>query len=138
MENNEKVADYFTRIVSITNSMKGCGETISKGKIIEKVLRTLPPKFDHIVVAIEESKDLETLKVEELQGSLKAHEQRLIERSVERPADQALVAHVSRKGGGEKEKGKKGFMVKEKGKKMEKFKKQCCWWKFSWSRLVQY
>ncbi|WVZ26935.1 hypothetical protein V8G54_000154 (mitochondrion) [Vigna mungo] len=34
--------------------------------------RSLPPMFDHIVVAIEESRDLEKLKIEELQSSLEA------------------------------------------------------------------
>jgi hypothetical protein len=60
--------------------MKNLGEQISDQMIIEKVLRTLNPQFDHIVVAIEESKDLSTMSVNELQGSLEAHEQRLKER----------------------------------------------------------
>ncbi|KHN13960.1 hypothetical protein glysoja_043155, partial [Glycine soja] len=46
----------------------------------EKIPRTLNPKFNHIVVAIEESKKLEEITVEELQGSLESHEERLIER----------------------------------------------------------
>ncbi|XP_057432888.1 uncharacterized protein LOC130725700 [Lotus japonicus] len=99
MEANERIADYFTRILSLTNLMKGFGETITDLSIVEKVfLRTLAPKFDHIVVAIEESKKLEDLKVEELQGSLEAHEQRLLERSQERSTDQALQAQTSKKG----------------------------------------
>ncbi|KAF1865983.1 hypothetical protein Lal_00041681 [Lupinus albus] len=52
-------------------------KNIKNKSIVEKVLRTLHPRFDHIVVAIEESKKLDELKVEELQGSLQEHEQRL-------------------------------------------------------------
>ena len=47
-------------------------------KIVEKVLQTLTPQFDHIVVAIEESRDLEKMTVEELQNFLEAHEQRVL------------------------------------------------------------
>ena len=60
--------------------------------IVEKILRTLSPRFDHIVVAVEESKDLERLKIEELQNSLEAHEQRLNERENSRDFDQAMQA----------------------------------------------
>ncbi|XP_017416852.1 uncharacterized protein LOC108327679 [Vigna angularis] len=60
--------------------MRACDKVLKDKKIVEKILRTLTPQYDHIVVAIEESKDLETMKVEELHNSLKAHEQRLIER----------------------------------------------------------
>nr|KYP61818.1 Retrovirus-related Pol polyprotein from transposon TNT 1-94 [Cajanus cajan]KYP63036.1 Retrovirus-related Pol polyprotein from transposon TNT 1-94 [Cajanus cajan] len=99
MENNEKIAEFFNRIITHTNAMKNCGEKITDQTIVEKILRTLDPKFDHIVVAIEESKKLEELKVEELQGSLEAHEQRLIERgSVKSDDHQALQAQTSKKG----------------------------------------
>lgn len=70
--------------------MKSCGEVVKDQSVIEKVLRTLIPKFDHIVVAIEESKDHETFKIEELQSSLEAHEQRLKERHLDKGSDQAL------------------------------------------------
>ena len=46
--------------------------------IVEKILRILSPQFDHIVIVVEELKDLERLKIQELQNSLEAHEQRLI------------------------------------------------------------
>ena len=53
-------------------------------------MRTLTPQFDHIVVAIEESKDLEQRKVEELQNYVEAHQQRLLEKTVDKVAFQAL------------------------------------------------
>lgn len=44
-------------------------------------MRSMPSKFDHIVVFIEASKDLKSLKIEELQAAFEAHEQRGNERS---------------------------------------------------------
>ncbi|XP_073224932.1 uncharacterized protein [Cicer arietinum] len=77
MDENERVSEFFNRILILTNSMKSCGEVISDLTIVEKILRTLTPRFNHIVVAIEESRKIDTVKIEELQGSLEAHEQRL-------------------------------------------------------------
>ncbi|KAK2403434.1 hypothetical protein QL285_052871 [Trifolium repens] len=97
MKNNEKVSEYISRMIVITNEMKACGETLSEQVIIEKVLRSLTPQFDYIVVVIEHSKDLETMRIEELQSSLEAHELRLTERTSEREVEQALKASFVKK-----------------------------------------
>ena len=47
--------------------------------IIDKIMCTLTQNFDHIVVAIEESKDVEIIRIEELQGFLEAQELKLIQ-----------------------------------------------------------
>ncbi|XP_019433850.1 PREDICTED: uncharacterized protein LOC109340583 [Lupinus angustifolius] len=92
MEESDKVGEYFTNVLTITNQMKGCGEVITDLMIIEKIMRSLPQKFDFIVVAIEESKDVSSMKVEELQSSLEAHEMRLLERNPNKNNEQALKA----------------------------------------------
>src|ERR1044072_3560884 len=97
MKNNEKNSKYISRVILITNKMKACGETLSEQVIIEKVLRSLTRRFDYIVVAIEHSKDLETMRIEELQSSLEAHELRLTERTSERKVVQALKASFAKK-----------------------------------------
>ena len=51
-------------------------KTLPACRVVEKILRSLTDDFENIVCAIEESKDLTTLSVEELAGSLEAHEQR--------------------------------------------------------------
>ncbi|AES99917.1 hypothetical protein MTR_5g086140 [Medicago truncatula] len=37
--------------------------------ILEKIMRTLSPSIDHVIVEIEDSNDLTTLKIRDLQGS---------------------------------------------------------------------
>jgi hypothetical protein len=44
--------------------------------VVEKILRSLTDTFKNVVCTIEESKDLVELIVDELAGSLLAHEQR--------------------------------------------------------------
>ncbi|GAU47674.1 hypothetical protein TSUD_380280 [Trifolium subterraneum] len=61
MKSDEVIADYFTRVVTLTNQMKNCGSTLNEEEMVEKVLRTLTPKFDHIVVTIEQTKDLSAM-----------------------------------------------------------------------------
>ncbi|KAF2303408.1 hypothetical protein GH714_018049 [Hevea brasiliensis] len=45
-------------------------------KIVEKILRTLTDKFTYVLVSIEESKDTDTMSIDELQSSLVVHEQK--------------------------------------------------------------
>ena len=93
------MAKYFSRLQVITNAMKACDENIGDCEILDKVLRTLTTQFDNIMVAIKESKDLDVMTIEELQNSLKAHEQRANERkNGEKVVEQALQAMVDHSG----------------------------------------
>jgi len=47
--------------------MVSLGKQISDVKLIRKILRSLPERFRIKVTTIEESKDLEEMKIEELQ-----------------------------------------------------------------------
>ncbi|XP_019432745.1 PREDICTED: uncharacterized protein LOC109339711, partial [Lupinus angustifolius] len=70
IEEEDRICEYFTKVLTITNQMKGFGEQVTDLMIIEKIIRSLPQKFDFIVVAIEESKDVNAIKIKELQSSL--------------------------------------------------------------------
>ncbi|CAL9024468.1 unnamed protein product [Prunus brigantina] len=42
--------------------------------IIEKILRSMAPKFDYVVCSIEESNNIDEMLIDELQSSLLVHE----------------------------------------------------------------
>ncbi|PNX64002.1 F-box protein, partial [Trifolium pratense] len=100
IEDNETITTYFNRITNIANQIRSYGETLADAAIVEKVIRTLAPKFDYITVAIMESKYRSTMTLDELQCSLESHDQRLNERQKDRAAYQALQAHAIKKGSG--------------------------------------
>jgi hypothetical protein len=77
MKENESVKDYSTRFLELVNQMKAYGEDMIDHRIVEKTLISLHEKFDPVVAVIEETKDIFSLGVQELLGSLKSHEQRL-------------------------------------------------------------
>ncbi|KAH9723491.1 hypothetical protein KPL70_007130 [Citrus sinensis] len=77
MKDSDGVQDFCSRVTEIVNQIKGCGDSIEDKKVNEKVLRCLPPKFDHVAAAIEESRDLSKMTFSDLSGSLRSHEQRI-------------------------------------------------------------
>ena len=74
--------------------MKSNGESIEDVCVVEKILRSLANKFE-LMVAIEESKDLETLSIEELMGSLQMHEQCIEKNSSSVVIEQALESKLT-------------------------------------------
>lgn len=98
MEEKEMVNDYITRVTRLVNQMKACGELVSEENIVSKVLHFLTSRFDKIVVAIEESKDLKIVTKDELQSSLEAHEKRMDEKGNDKAkAEVALQARFNEK-----------------------------------------
>nr|GEW30017.1 retrovirus-related Pol polyprotein from transposon TNT 1-94 [Tanacetum cinerariifolium] len=81
MKETEGVSDYITRVQTVVNKRKRNGETLPDTRIIEKILRSLTENFKNVVCAIEESKDMEDLTIEELAGSLEAHNKERTKRS---------------------------------------------------------
>eukprot|EP00253_Pinus_taeda_P026007 PITA_26007 len=76
MYNDESVANYFLRVDEVVNCMKNLGEEIKEAIVVEKVLRSLFPKFESKVSAIEEKENLRILTMSQLHGILTAYEMR--------------------------------------------------------------
>lgn len=77
MKEEESVMEYFARTLTIVNKMKTHGEQVSETTVVEKILRSMTTKFNYVVCSIEESNDVTTLSIDELQSSLMVHEQRM-------------------------------------------------------------
>ncbi|KAG8383461.1 hypothetical protein BUALT_Bualt04G0015600 [Buddleja alternifolia] len=75
MKESESISDYVTRLWTIVNQMKRYGDDIKDDRV---------------------SKDLDTMTVDELTGSLQAHEERL-KKSKPESVEQALQAKLALK-----------------------------------------
>ena len=73
----DSIDSFYTRVVGFINQLKYHGETISDQRVVEKILRSIPPRFENLVVTLEEHTDMTTFTIDELQASLINHEHRL-------------------------------------------------------------
>ncbi|XP_060671380.1 uncharacterized protein LOC132803142 [Ziziphus jujuba] len=77
IKDGESVTSYCSKTMGIANNMRFHGEKMEDVAIVEKILRPLALRYDYIVCSIEESKDIDTLSLDELQSSLLVHEQKI-------------------------------------------------------------
>jgi hypothetical protein len=74
MLEEETFEEFYSKMSDLRNSMVSLGKPISDVKLIRKILRSFPERFRIKVTTIEESKDLEEMKIKELVGSLQTYE----------------------------------------------------------------
>ncbi|XP_022858736.1 girdin-like [Olea europaea var. sylvestris] len=74
MKEDEWFDEFYAKLKDIINSSFNLGEKILETKIVRKVLRSLLERFRPKVTVIEESKDLDKVKIEELVESLQTYE----------------------------------------------------------------
>ena len=98
MKESETVEELYNRTISIVNQLRVNGEDITDKRDLEKILRSMTRKYEHVLVAIEESKDLNTFSLEELLGSLQSRELR-IKQFDSSPSEQAFQIQDTNRGG---------------------------------------
>ena len=74
MPDDECFDEFYAKLNDIVNSTYNLGEIKSQPKIVRKILRSLTEDFRLKVTAITESKDVDSIPVDELVGSLKSNE----------------------------------------------------------------
>ncbi|GJR11396.1 hypothetical protein Tco_0794048 [Tanacetum coccineum] len=71
---DESIYSNFARFNTIITSLKSLDKSYSRKNYVRKFLRALHSKWRALITAIEESKDLTSLSLDELIGNLKVHE----------------------------------------------------------------
>ena len=74
MFDDESFDEFYTKLNDIVNSAYNLGEIYDQPKIVRKILRSFTEDFRPKVTAITESKDVDSIPVDELVGSLQSYE----------------------------------------------------------------
>jgi hypothetical protein len=76
MKEDEDIAAYFLRVNEIVNAIIGLGEEIEESVIVQKILRSLPMRFNPKISALEERSYLDLISMDKLHGIFTAYEMR--------------------------------------------------------------
>ena len=77
MKETEQLDDFCMRLNGLIMNIRALGEKIEEEYVVKKLLRAVPTKFLQIASATEQFGNSDAMSVEEVMGSLKAHEERL-------------------------------------------------------------
>ncbi|CAL2248476.1 unnamed protein product [Prunus armeniaca] len=98
MKDDETLSVYLTRFLELVNQMKGYGEDLSRGRLVQKLLISLTKEFDLVCYVIEQTKDIETIEAQEVIAALRGFAQRL-DRHAESTTERAFSSmSVNQKG----------------------------------------
>jgi hypothetical protein len=92
----EKVDDFALRLSNLVINLEELGEEMEEQRVVEKLLRSVPPRFDHLVTSIERCWT-SPLSLEEVTGRLKAQEDRMDHADSSRDSDKLLYADAPRR-----------------------------------------
>ena len=80
MKQNETIKEYFDRILMVVNKIRLLQEGLSDKRVVEKVLVSLPERFEAKISSLEDSRDLSQITITELMNTLQTQEQRRLQR----------------------------------------------------------
>ncbi|XP_022945726.1 uncharacterized protein LOC111449866 [Cucurbita moschata] len=74
MKESESVKEYSDRLLNIANKVRLLGSVLNDSRIVEKLLVTVPEKFEATITTLENTKDLSKISLTELLNALQAQE----------------------------------------------------------------
>jgi hypothetical protein len=97
MRSLKTISNYHTRIMVIVNHMGRNGEPLKDSRATKNFLRSLDPRFDYVVFAIEEFKEMEKLILDELISSLQASGHKIMKINGDKTIEHVLQSKLSLK-----------------------------------------
>lgn len=94
MEDDETIIEFNMRLLDIANESLALGEKISEEKLVRKILKSLPKRFDMRDTTIKEAQDISSMKVDDLIGSLITCEMSLNDKSDKKNKGIALQSSI--------------------------------------------
>ena len=108
MEESETIKEYLNKLLGIANKIKLLGSDFADLRIVEKILVTVPERYEASIASLENTKDLSKITLAEVLHALQAQEQQRLMRQ-DRVVEGALPAKHH-----EVDESKKDFFKKNK------------------------
>ena len=80
MNESETIKEYSDKLLSIANRVRLLGTIFAYSRIVEKMLVTVPERYEAPISALENTKDLSKITLAELLHALQAQDQRRLMR----------------------------------------------------------
>jgi hypothetical protein len=94
MKDSETIKEYSDKLLGIVNKVRLLGTLFSDCRIVEKILVTVPERYEASITTLENTKDLSKITLAELINALQSQEQRRLMRQDQVP-EEALQAKYS-------------------------------------------
>ncbi|XP_017979881.1 PREDICTED: uncharacterized protein LOC108662806 [Theobroma cacao] len=115
MKESQIVCEFIEDVMKLVNQIRLMGDSFTDVKVVEKIMMSLPERFDTRVASLELVKDISELTISDLDNALAADEERKAANRDER-VDHVLSAHMKGKAHVDSSFGKNPNYIKEKDK----------------------
>jgi hypothetical protein len=97
MKKTESIKEYSDRLLNIASRVRLLGSSIPESRIVQKILVTIPEKFEATITSLENTKDMSKITLSEMLNALQAQEQRRTMRQEDDVEGALFVKHKENK-----------------------------------------
>lgn len=95
MKESEKIDDFAGKLSELSTKSAALGTKIEESKLVKKFLNSIPRrKYIHIIAALEQILDLNTITFEDIVGRIKVYEERICDEE-EQEQDQGKLMYAN-------------------------------------------